>query len=203
MILTMARRRFAWSLSLPFAAIGWIAGHSLAYLLVAPHGAHREQLLSETGHGYLGLAPLLVACAVTVLIAGLALAIADGVRGRARARVAVWPVALVPPLGFAVQEHLERAIELTALPRGVVLEPTFVVGMALQLPLAAAALLLAHAVLAFGHSLGRRAVVVRALRPPARRPQPLVLAHPQPALTRSPILAGGHGQRAPPGPPVA
>jgi hypothetical protein len=199
----MARRRFALLLSLPLASIGWIAGHSLAYVLVAPHGAHREQLLSDTGHGYLGLAPLLVACAITVLIAGIVLAIGDGVRGRARAPVAVWPVALVPPLGFAVQEHLERVIELNALPPAVILEPTFVVGMALQLPLAAGALLLAHAVLACGHALGRRVAPGRAPQPPVRRPLPLVLAHPQPELTRSPILADGHGQRAPPDPAVA
>jgi hypothetical protein len=198
----MARRRFVWSLSLPLAAIGWIAGHWLAYLLVAPHGAHREQLLSETGHGYLGVAPLFVACAVTMLVAGLALAIADGMRDRARGRAAAWPVALVPPLGFAVQEHLERAIELNALPLGVALEPAFLVGLALQLPLAAAALLVAHTVLAFGHALGRKVPVVRALRPPARRLEPLQLAGPVPMLKRPPILAGGHGQRAPPGPAV-
>jgi hypothetical protein len=199
----MARRRFVWSLSLPLAAIGWIAGHSLAYVLVAPHAGHREQLLSETGHGYLGVAPLLVACAITVLFAGLALAIGDGVRGRARARVAVWPVALVPPLGFALQEHLERAIELNAFTPGVALEPTFLVGLALQLPLAVLALLAAHAVLAVGHALGRRAAVGRSPRPPARGPQPLLPARPEPVLTRPPILAGGHGQRAPPGSAVA
>ena len=195
----MARRRFAWLLSLPLAAIGWIAGHSLAYMLVAPHRAHREQVLSETGHGYLGLTPLLIACAVTVLVAGLALAVADGLRGRARAPVAAWPVALVPPLGFAFQEHLERAIELNALPLDVALAPTFLVGMALQLPLAAAALLVAHAVLAFGHALGRRVAVSRAPRPPARRPRRLLVARPEPVLARPPILAAGHGQRAPPG----
>jgi hypothetical protein len=198
----MARRRFVWSLSLPLAAIGWIAAHSLAYRLVAPHGAQREQLLSETGHGYLGVAPLLVACAVTMLLAGLALAIADGARDRARGRVAAWPVALVPPVGFAVQEHLERAIELGALPLGVALEPVFLVGLALQLPVAAAALLLAHTVLAFGHALGRRVPVARALRPPARRLAPLLLALPEPVLKRPPVLAGGHGQRAPPVPAV-
>jgi hypothetical protein len=195
----MAPRRFVWLLSLPLAAIGWIAGHSLAYVFVAPHGAHREQLLSETGHGYLGIAPLVVACAVTVLFAGLALAIADGMRGRARARLTGWPVALVPPLGFAVQEHLERVIERNALPLDVALEPTFLAGMALQLPFVAAALLLAHTLLAFGHALGRRAAVVVAVpRSPARALEPLMSARPERAPRRSPILAGGHGQRAPP-----
>lgn len=196
----MAPRRFVWLLSLPLAAIGWIAGHSLAYVLVAPHAGHREQLLSETGHGYLGVAPVLVACAITVLVAGLALAIGDGVRGRAPARVAVWPVALVPPLGFAVQEHLERVIESNAVSLGVALEPTFLVGMALQLPLAAAALLLAHAVLAFGNALGRRVAVGGAPWPRTWPDPPLVPVMPERAPARPPILADGHRQRAPPRP---
>lgn len=198
----MARRPFVWLLSLPLAASGWIAGHSLAYVLIAPHDAHRERLLSETGHGYLSVAPLAIACAITVIIAGLALAIADGVRGSTRPRVAAWPVALVPPVGFTVQEHLERVIELNAFTL-VALEPAFLVGMALQLPLAAVALLAAHAVLVFGRALGRRAAVGRVLRPQARRPQALLLARPEPVLARSAVLAGGHGQRAPPGPAVA
>jgi hypothetical protein len=195
----MAPRRFVWLLSLPLAAIGWIAGHSLAYVLVAPHGAHREQLLAETGHGYLVVAPpLIAACAITVLFAGLALAIGDGMRGQARARAGRWPVALVPPVGFAVQEHLERIIELNAVPLGVALEPAFLVGMALQLPIVAAALLLAHALLAFGHALGRRAALAPATSPPAPSPLRLLTVR-EPVLTRPPILAGGHGQRAPPG----
>jgi hypothetical protein len=199
----MPRRRFVVLLSLPLAAIGWLAGHSLAYVLVAPHGEHREQLLAETGHGYLGVAPLLIACAITLLLAGLVLAMADGLRGLAPGRVAAWPVALVPPLGFAVQEHLERLLELNAFPSGAALEPTFLVGMALQLPLAAAALAVARVVLEFGHALGRSVPVGRALEPPAWDLPPLLPPPPEPAPARSPILAGGHGQRAPPDPAIA
>lgn len=199
----MARRRFVWLLSLPLGAMGWIAGHSLAYLLVAPNGAHRERLLAETGHGYFGVAPLVVACAISVILIGLFLAIGDGFCGRARARVAVWPIGLVPPLGFAVQEHLERAIELNGFALGVALEPPFLVGMALQLPLAAAALMAAHAVLTFGHAVGCRAAVGRVLCLPARRPQPLPRSRPEPVVARPPIITGGHGQRAPPGVAIA
>jgi hypothetical protein len=195
----MAGYRVALLLSLPLAAIGWIAGHWLAYRLVETQHEHREALLAETGHGYFASAPLVLACAITVLCAGLALAIGDGLRGHARARVRAWPLALVPPLGFALQEHLERLIELNALPLDVVLEPTFLVGMALQLPLAAVALLAAHAVLAFGHALGRRAAVKRRLPQPPRFLLPLLLPS-EPAPARSSILAGGHGQRAPPVP---
>jgi hypothetical protein len=194
----MARRRFMWSLSLPLAAIGWLAGHSLAYTLVVPHDEHREEMLAETGHSYLAGTPHIVSCALTIVLIGLVLAAYEGVRGHARTRISVWPVALLPPLGFAAQEHLERLIEYGAIPAGAALETTFLVGIALQLPLGAAALLVANAVLAFGHALGRRAVVVRALRLPAWAPLPPLPARPDPVLVRAPVLAGCHGQRAPP-----
>ena len=193
-------RRFMWSLSLPLAAIGWLGGHSLAYVFVEPHGAHREELLAETGHSYLQGAPIIIACALTVILTGLVLAIHDGVRGRARAHVRVWPLSLLPPVGYAAQEHLERLIELNEFPVGVVLEPTFLVGIALQVPLGAAAFLIARAVLAFGHALGRRVAIGPAPRPCAWVPPASVSVPPDPVLARAPILAGGHGQRAPPSP---
>jgi hypothetical protein len=196
--LGMGQRRFMWSVSLPLAALGWLAGHTLAYALVVPHHEHREELLAETGHSYLSGAPHIVSCALTLVLAGLVLAAYEGVRGHARVRTPAWPVVLLPPLGFAAAEHLERLIEHNAFPTGAALEPTFIVGIALQLPLGAAALLVANAVLAFGHALGRRAFVVRALRLPAWEPLPPLPAHPEPVLVRAPVLAGGHGQRAPP-----
>jgi hypothetical protein len=70
----MSRRRFMWSLSLPLAAIGWLAGHSLAYTLVVPHDEHREELMAQTGHSYLAGTPHIVSCALTLVVAGLVLA---------------------------------------------------------------------------------------------------------------------------------
>ena len=194
----MARRRFLWALALPLAAIGWLAGHSLAYTLVVPHDAHREELLAETGHAYLPGMPHIVSCALTIVLAGLVLAAYEGVRGNARTHLPVWPVALLPPLGFAAQEHLERLISTDAFPAAAALEPTFVVGIALQVPLGVIALLVANAVLAFGHALGRRAVAVRALRPLSWPSLPSLPARPDPVLPRAPVLAGCQGQRAPP-----
>jgi hypothetical protein len=194
----MARRRFMWSLALPLAAIGWLAGHSLAYALVEPDHVHRLELLADTGHVYLSGAPHVIACALTLVLAGLVLAACEGMRDNARARIPVWPLALLPPLGFIVAEHLERWIAHNAFPTGAALEPTFVVGIVLQLPLGAAALLVANAILAFGNGLGRRAVALRALRPPVWAPPAPLVAPPEPVLVRAPVLADGHGQRAPP-----
>jgi len=181
----MARRRLVWFLSLPLAAAGWLAAHSLAYTLVAPHDHH----------GGLAAAPILIACAITVL---LAVAIHDGLRRAAPARVPNWPVALLPPLGFTIQEHLERLIERNELPLGTVLEPVFLVGIALQLPVALIVLALARGVLAVGHALGQGVRVVRVPRPRSCAGTPPLPAPLAPELVRPPVLASGHGGRAPP-----
>lgn len=185
----MARRRLVWLLSVPLATAGWLAAHSLAYTLAAPHDHH----------GGLLAAPILIACAITVL---LALAIHDGVRRAPPARVPARQVALLPPLGFVVQEHLERLIEMNAVPWGTVLEPVFLVGLALQVPVALVAVMLARAVLAVGHALARDLSV-----PEAPRPRSWLLTPPcalplAPARARLPVLATGLGGRAPPDLPL-
>jgi hypothetical protein len=194
----MGGRGAVWMPLLPLAAVGWLAAHSVAYVLVVPDQDHRAQLLSDSGHGYFGLAPLIVACAITLVVAGLALAIHDGLRGGSRPRVPVWPVALVPPLGFAVQEHLERLIELNAFPFGAVLEPTFLVGLALQLPFALAAVMLARVVVALGRRIGRALAERRSARPRAH-PRSWRLPRWHGVRLVGP-LAVGHGERAPPHP---
>jgi hypothetical protein len=181
----MARRHLLWLLSLPLATAGWLAAHSLAYTLAAPHHHHGDVLA----------APILIACVITVL---LAVAIHDGVRRAAPARVPAWPLGLLPPFGFTVQEHLERMIELNELPLGTVLEPVFIVGLVLQLPVAFAVLTLARAVLAVGHAFGRLLSFPRAPRPRSCGVAPLLPARVAPDLVRPPVLATGQGCRAPP-----
>jgi hypothetical protein len=196
MMSVMGGRGVVWVLSLPFAAAGWLGGHAVAYVLVAPDGDHRAHLLSESGHDYLGVAPVVLACAVTLVVAGLALAIRAGFRGTARERVPVWPLALVPLFGFAVQEHLERLIELNAFPISAALEPTFLVGLALQLPFALAAVAFARAVLAVGHRIGRGLAARRSARPRAHPRSWRLPGWLGPKLV-GPMATGG-GERAPP-----
>lgn len=193
----MGGRGVVWLLYPPFAAAGWLGAHAVAYVLVAPDDHHRSELLAESGHGYLGAAPLVLACAVAVVVAGLAMAIHDGFRGGRHTHIPIWPLALVPILGFAVQEHVERLIELGAFPTGAALEPTFLVGTALQLPFALTAVLMARAVLALGRLIGR-GLAYR----PTPRPRALARSWRLPDwLAPVPVgpLASSHGERAPPG----
>jgi hypothetical protein len=117
-------------------------------------------------------------------------------------RVAPPPVRLfvcLPPLGFTLQEHIERLIGTGGVPPDLVLEPTFIVGLALQLPFAVAALLVAHALCAIGFGAGsalchRLAFPRRMLgaSPPSLRFAARALG------AASAVLAPGHGPRAPP-----
>jgi hypothetical protein len=194
----MGPRSAAWLIALPLVTIGWLAAHSLAYVLVAPDAHHRTRLLAETGHGYLGAAPVVLAFALTVLVSGFGLAVFDSVRGAAGRPLALWPLALAAPLGFAVQEHLERLITLQAFPTDAALEPSFLAGIALQLPFAIAALLIARAVLELGYALGGALVTVGAPRPVGLRSAPRRLRPHAPTLAPVPVLATGHAGRAPP-----
>lgn len=185
----MSRARLLVLVSAPLAACGALLAHSLAYRIVAPDGHERSRLLAQTGHGYLTYAHTFVGACVGLVLVGAVLRAGGAFAGRPRA----WPFAALTPLGFLVQEHLERALgghgALTT-----ILEPAFLFGLLLQLPLALAAWLLARALLACADALSAPATrgVLLAAAPPA------VEAPSAPAPPRLAALASGHAGRAPP-----
>lgn len=194
------RRITALLVAVPIAFASWLGAHCLAYWLVAPGAEHRMGMHAEHGHAWLGYTPALAIWGLTIVIAGLVLCVGQGLRGHRPARPPVWLFALLPPAGFVVQEHVERFITSGAIPHDLVAEPTFLLGFALQLPFALAALLLTRALYALsfglGHALAAGAPAIgRPLRyGPSARP-----LRPVSAMLVSPsVLALGHGQRAPP-----
>jgi hypothetical protein len=136
---------------------------------------------------------------LALVLTGLLLCVGEGLRGRRPSRPPLPLFALLPPLGFAVQEHLERLTATGRVPDDLMTEPTFLVGLALQLPFALAALLVAYALRALGLGLGRAVAGTLAFRGRVRvAPRtPLRLAAPAMVITAS-VLALGHGPRAPP-----
>jgi hypothetical protein len=174
---------------------GSLVAHGLAYRLVAPDPDARVDLLARTGHGYLEAAPFVLGACLAFLLAGLAAHASRGFLRRAPARAPAWPLALLPLLGFACQEHLERLAATGDLPFSAATEPTFLVGLALQLPFALVALVAARV-------LGRAAEVVgRALAPALPRPalRPRTATRPVVALLpNAPRLAAAQSGRAPP-----
>ena len=174
----MRRRLLAWILVTPVAAAGVLVTHALAYRLTgAPPGPVHEYL----AHG-----PQVVFVLASLALVGLAL------QDRSLSRFSAWWVAPLAPLGFACQEHIERLVHTGHLPF-LLTSPTFLLGLALQLPVAALCVLLVHRVIGTlpGGACRRRLVpegawlpltdsrlfVVRSVwrpRPTGRGPPPLL-----------------------------
>jgi hypothetical protein len=201
MIMTMRSRVSMALLSMPLAVAGWLSAHCLAYRLAAPDAHDRTELLSATGHGYLHLEPLFVACGLALIVAGLLASVTEGIRDRRRSRPSLRLLMLMPVLGFAVLEHVERLAAHDAAPYGAALEPTFLIGLALQLPFAVAAFGFVYALHGLAHSLGR---ALRFWMRPARSLLALVetpvATHLTPNWARplASALTPGQGPRAPP-----
>jgi hypothetical protein len=195
----MTIRSAAWVISLPLAVASWLGAHCVAYALVSSASEHHLGAHAEHGHAWLGYSPAIAIWALALVVAGLLLCVAQGVRAGRPAHPPVRLFALLPPAGFAVQESLERLIATGSIPHDLVLEPTFLVGLALQLPFALAALLLTRALYSLGFGAGRLLAAALALERPAGHAPPSLVRLPAAATLPSlSVLALGHGQRAPP-----
>ena len=194
MILRVRRSRLVWLVCAPLALAGSLAAHSSAYRLLAADSHEHQRLLARSGHGYLELIPFAAAAALALALLALAVTARRAAHG-VPAPAPAWRVALVAPLAFALQEHLERLAHTGAFPFGAVLEPTFVLGLLLQLPFALVAMFLARMLLGAAEALG--AAWTRT--PPAWPGEPGRGVRAPWVPRRSP-LALGRAQRAPPPP---
>lgn len=194
----MRSRVFLWLLTVSLAVAGSQGAHLLTYRLVAPNADQRAHLLADTGHAYMAYLPLgLALCTAVVLFAliGQARQARPGQAG-----LAAWQFALIAPLVFCCQEHFERLLHDGTFPWDAVLQRTFLLGLALQLPFALAAYLLARLLLRVAHAVGR----LLGTTPRRRRAAPTIL----PLLAgvdapRWPALALGFSTRGPPLPSPA
>jgi hypothetical protein len=194
----MIRRSAPCVIAIPLAVASWLGAHCLSYWLVAPGAEGHMGMHAEHGHAWLGYTPSLAIWGLALMIAGLVLCVGEGLRGRRLSGPPVRLFALLPPVGFVIQEHVERLIGTGTVPTDLLAEPTFLVGLALQLPFALAALLLTRALYAIAFGLGR--TIARELgvgRPVRQRP---AMQNPPASVTLvgPSVLALGHGQRAPP-----
>lgn len=189
----VVRRRSAWLISLPLVVLGSLVAHQLAYLIVAGH--HADALLAETGHGYLEQLPTAAVLGLICLVLGLGLAGFDHARGARGKTIPAWLIALVPLVGFALQEHVERFGHSGDVPWAAALEATFVVGLGLQLPFAALAFVAARALL---HTAV--AVVAALLKqpPPPPRNRTITLRVPRVVVALAARIACSLAPRGPP-----
>jgi hypothetical protein len=170
--------------------------HVFAYRLVYPVAGVRLHQLIVTGHSYMSLWPKLLAMGGALELAALVSIVAGSVRRRRHTPVPPWAFALTPPLAFILQELLERCFAGASFPWWMVLQPTFRVGLLLQLPFALLAYLLARLLLRVADRVGnalRRETGQPRLRNRSARWYPVALRPP-----RTAALADGHAGRAPP-----
>jgi len=156
----MSRRRVAtWLLSFPLMIVGSQVAHVVAYRLVYPSAPIRLSELVSTGHRYMGspaYLPMLLGLVFAAELVGIGWALAGSVRHSLRRPVPPWAFALLPMLAFTLQELLERWLSSSSFPWWMVLQPTFRVGLLLQLPFALGAHLLARLLLRVADHVGRR-----------------------------------------------
>jgi hypothetical protein len=199
------RRRVAvWFISAPLMLAGTQVAHVFAYRLVYPNAQVRLAALLATGHGYMvggasgyaGYLPLVLGLGGALELVAFGCVVAAKLRGRAGGQVPPWAFALLPLLGFCLQEFTERWLSGASFPWWMVLQPTFRVGLLLQLPFALVVFLLAGLLLRVADRVARRLA-----GHPLPRGLPVELGGwiaravwpPRPAA-----LAAGHAGRAPP-----
>jgi hypothetical protein len=189
-----------WVLSVPLMLAATEVAHWLAFRLVYPGAYERGLVLRQTGHGYFSWLPLAGGIGCALLVGALVVhgrSAADRVAGAA-VPTGLWRFALMPPLAFALQEHLERLISNGTV-TGVVFEPTFTLGVALTLPFALVSYLAARLLLSVAGHVGRLLGCRRRLRaddesaPAGRSLRPELVF-----LPRVAVLATGHAERGPP-----
>lgn len=135
--------------------VGVEAAHALAYRIVFPEESLRGAVLAATGHAYAAWLPLVLALGGAVAIVGLAAAVADVARGGTVRELGAGAFAALPPLAFALQELLELSLHTGHVAWHAFAAPTFLPGLALQLPFALLAYVMTRVLLRVAAKVGR------------------------------------------------
>jgi hypothetical protein len=192
-----ARRSLAWLSVLPLILAGSQLAHVLAYRWVYPASHVRVQALLSSGHGYMDRLPLVLAIATAAAFASLLVTVVDVARGRSLRGLPAWAFALLPLSTFIGQEILERSLHTGTFLLQAVESPTFVPGLLLQLPFAAAAYLVARLLLRTAGVIGRL-IAARRSAYGSRRTAETFRAPLAVRLRRFAPLAAAAAGRAPP-----
>jgi hypothetical protein len=187
------RKRLAWFVTLPIAVIGCQSAHAATNVLLGSPESARSELLLRHGPGA-GLVPLLACVALAAVAAGLT-GRAAGAWSAGQTAAARLPFAIIAPALFVVQEHVETLFRTGAAPIGTVVEPTFLPGLALQIPFAIAAYAIARALIRLAD--GVRALVSSRGHVP-RRAARIAVRPASLAAPRSERYRWAHSGRAPP-----
>ncbi len=143
------KRSHAWLVTMPIALAGIEAAHALANAVFgSPEGA--GELFASAASGS-GLAPIAAGLGAACVLAGLAAKVVGA--GASRPRTFALPFALLPPLAFVLLEVAEGLFHRGTVPWSDLHEPTFLVGLALQVPFALLGYSISRLVLRLGSRL--------------------------------------------------
>ena len=189
------RRGLTWLVAVPLLVAGSQAAHALTYRLVYPGTSIRVHALMLSGHGYLDRLPLVLAVALAIALVALLVTVLDASRGRPARALPAWAFAVLAPLAFALQEVIELSLHTGTFAWHAAAAPTFLPGLALQLPFSLLAWLAARLLLRAAARAGR----ALGSRPHVGRPLPLLTPVPAGAtLPRARVLAYRLAKRGPP-----
>jgi hypothetical protein len=171
------------------AAAGLIGGHVIAYSLSVPDRERRGLLLVETGHGYISKAVVVAVAAAIVSI--LAAALLGALRGRGALRPSqlVVRLGLLQGLGYLALEAGERL--LAGVPVSDLAGPVLLLGLPLQLLIAAIGSLLLAAVARTAAAVAR--LLSRWPEPRRVSPDPVlppILVQPRPFFIHPRVTRG-------------
>ena len=190
------RARLLWPF-LPALVLAEHVGHVLVHRIEEPDAHARTQLLTQTGHGYMGYLQAPLGLCLVLIAATLVSRVVAGFRQRPlRAAPSWWWVGL-PALAFVLQEPLGEVVHAGAFEWSMALRPVLLLGATLEFGCGLLCLILVRKLLAAAHTVGRVLAGPASCRP---RLAPLVVelccAQIAPPLRLA--LAHGAGERAPP-----
>lgn len=172
----------------PVAVVGCLVAHQVGYMFEAPDGFARSLELRNDGHAYFREFAFMVPAAMTILLAGFALAMHAATGAASQLNLPAKPFAAIPVLVFVIQESTERIAVGNLLE--LVTEVSFVVGLALQVPFGLIAFLLARLILVVAHEVGRIIRTLNGHRPPGTRStRTSMQPRDMPAVQRSQLLS--------------
>src|SRR4051812_2983278 len=189
------RRSLTWLVAVPLLLVSSQAAHFVAYRVVYPGTPFRTQVLLGTGHGYLDRLPIAFGAAGAIALVALLVAAFDASRGHAARALPPWAFGMLAPAAFVIQEFLERSLHSGTFAWHTAAAPTFLPGLAAQVPLALLAWLAARLLLRMAVHAGR----ALAVQPPRTAPAPPSFLCPAPPETpRARVLAWSLAERGPP-----
>ena len=189
------RPRLPWLLSIVLIALGSVTAHTLGYLAFTGSG-ERGSEVGENSQGLAAHVPLVLAILVAGVAVGLLSRLVSAARRRSIGGASARWFFVLPPLGFAIQEAVERVMHVESFPGNGLHEPAFVAALLLQIPFGLiaylAAIWLTRAAVRIGRMLAGRGPQLEVRAPAALRPAVV----PRPRRHR--VAAHDCLQRAPP-----